>query len=195
MRRVTESPELGLEQVKALTHPLRLAILRELRTNGPATATALGRRLGESSGSMSYHLRQLARHGFVEEVPDSGDRRDRWWRPSMSSHRVEPARFAGDPEQRAIVGVYEAQIAAGYAERMNAYVGEQSAGEWSAEWIEAHDLSDYRLRLTPAQLKRLLARVHGVVESFRKYDSPDAEEVVVQLAAFPRRPRPFEEES
>lgn len=189
------TPELGLEQVKALTHPLRLAILRELRTNGPATATALGKRLGESSGSTSYHLRQLARHGFVEEVPDSGDRRDRWWRAATTGHRVEPARFVGDPEQRAIVGVYQAQVASGYADRMNAYVAEQSAGEWSAEWAEAHDLSDFRLRLTPAQLKRLVSRLHGVVESFRKYDSAGAEEVVVQVAAFPRRPRPFEEES
>lgn len=187
----TTRPELGLDQIKALTHPLRLAILRELRTNGPATATALGKRLGESSGSTSYHLRRLEKHGFVEEVPDSGDGRDRWWRPAMSGHRVEPARFADDPEQRAIVGVYQAQIVAGYAARMAAYVAEQSAGEWGTEWAEAYDLSDFRLRLTPAQLKRLVAKLHAVIEGCGRSDSPDAEEVVVQIGAFPRKVRPF----
>jgi DNA-binding transcriptional ArsR family regulator len=187
-------PELRLDQIKALTHPLRLAILRELRSNGPATATALGKRLGESSGSTSYHLRQLAKHGFVEELPETGDRRDRWWRPAMTGHHVEPARFVNDPEQRAIVGVYQAQVVAGYAARMDTYVSEQAAGEWSDEWAAAHDLSDFRLRLTPAQLRRLVTKLHAVVESYYRYDSPDAEEVVVQLGAFPRRARPFEAE-
>ncbi len=185
-------PELTLDQIKVLTHPLRLSILRELRANGPATATALGKRLGESSGSTSYHLRQLAKHGFVEEVPDSGDGRDRWWRPALEGHYVDPSRFVHDPEQRAIVSVYEAQVVAGYAERMTTFVGELSAGEWSEEWADAHDLSDFRLRLTPAQLKRLVAKLHATVESFYRYDSPGAEEVSVQLAALPRRVRPFE---
>ncbi|HVF06582.1 MAG TPA: helix-turn-helix domain-containing protein [Frankiaceae bacterium] len=185
-------PELRLDQIKALTHPLRLSILRELRANGPATATALGKRLGESSGSTSYHLRQLAKHGFVEELPDSGDARDRWWRPAMSGHRVEPARFANDPEQRAIVGVYQAQVVAGYAARMDTYVAEQSAGEWGAEWAEAYDLSDFKLRLTPTQLTRLVAKLHAVIESYGKYDAADGEEVVVQIGAFPRKVRPFE---
>lgn len=189
------SPELGLEQVKALTHPLRLAILREMRTDGPATATALGKRLGESSGSMSYHLRQLEKHGFVEEVPDSGNGRDRWWRTAFSGHYVEPARWVDDPEPRAVVGVYQAQVVATHADRARTYVAQQTAGAWGREWVEASDMSDFRLRLTPAQLARLRERMHALVESFRKYDSADAEDVLVQVEAFPLRTRPFQEES
>jgi DNA-binding transcriptional ArsR family regulator len=184
---------LGFSQIKALTHPLRLALLRELRMNGPATATALGKRLGESSGSTSYHLRQLAKHGFVEEVPDSGDGRDRWWRPAIEGHRVEPARFLADPEQRAIVGVYQAQVVAGYADRMNQFVSELSAGDWGEAWAEAHDLSDFKLRLNPAELRQLAEELHAVIRSYYGRDSEGAEEVVVQLAAVPRKVHPFEE--
>src|SRR5688572_10834361 len=71
--------ELDLESLKGLAHPLRVKILDLLSTYGPATATGLAERLGESSGATSYHLRQLARHGFVREVEGRGTGRERWW--------------------------------------------------------------------------------------------------------------------
>ena len=52
----------------------------QLGLHGPATATQLGARLGESSGATSYHLRQLEKYGFVEEDPTRGSGRERWWR-------------------------------------------------------------------------------------------------------------------
>src|SRR5699024_3481266 len=67
-------------QLKALARPVRLRIRGLLRTLGPATASQIARRLGVNSGATSYHLRQLAEHGFIEEAPDLGTRRERWWR-------------------------------------------------------------------------------------------------------------------
>jgi DNA-binding transcriptional ArsR family regulator len=66
--------------LKAFTHPLRMAIFSELGRHGSATASQLGRTLGESSGQTSYHLRQLERHGFVEDDPEHTGGRERWWR-------------------------------------------------------------------------------------------------------------------
>jgi DNA-binding transcriptional ArsR family regulator len=66
-------------QMWAMAHPLRLEILG-LLVEGPATASMLARRLGESSGSTSYHLRVLARAGAIVEDPELGTRRERWWR-------------------------------------------------------------------------------------------------------------------
>ena len=167
-----------------------MAILKALRVNGPATASALGRRLGESSGATSYHLRQLEKHGFVEEVPDSGDGRDRWWRAAFDGHRVEAAPFLGSPEDRALLGVYEAQVVATHAQAAVEFVSELSAGEWDDEWAEAHAFNDIRLRLTPARTARLVERIQALLESYSgRYD--EGEEVVVQLAAFPMRKRPF----
>ena len=57
--------------LRGLAHPLRLRLLNTLREFGPATASGLADRLGESSGATSYHLRQLATYGFVEDAPDA----------------------------------------------------------------------------------------------------------------------------
>jgi predicted ArsR family transcriptional regulator len=55
-------------------------MIRHLNDHGPATATTLAQALGESTGQTSYHLRQLARHGLVEEDAARGTGRERWWR-------------------------------------------------------------------------------------------------------------------
>jgi DNA-binding transcriptional ArsR family regulator len=65
--------------LRALAHPLRNRLLALLRLHGPSTASRLGELVGESSGSTSYHLRQLAKHGFVREVEGKGTARERWW--------------------------------------------------------------------------------------------------------------------
>src|SRR5690606_24427705 len=70
---------LGPAQLKALAHPLRIQILDLLSTHGSLTASGLAELVGESSGSTSYHLRQLARHDFVREVAGKGTARERWW--------------------------------------------------------------------------------------------------------------------
>jgi DNA-binding transcriptional ArsR family regulator len=188
-----DAPELGLDQLKALTHPLRVRILKELRTNGAATATLLATRLGESSGATSYHLRQLARHGFVEDDADSGDGRERWWRPAFRGHRVDASRWLDDDEQRGVLALYESSVAAAHAETTREFVETQD--EWPREWVEEVVLSDYKLRLTPVQLRRLAETLHKTIERYERYDSPGAAEVSVILHAFPRRTRPFAEES
>src|SRR5947207_15410642 len=65
-------------QLRALAHPLRLQLLQVLHAEGPATASQLARRLGESSGATSYHLRALHRAGMVEEA-EQRNGRERWW--------------------------------------------------------------------------------------------------------------------
>jgi DNA-binding transcriptional ArsR family regulator len=65
-------------ELRALAHPVRLALLEELAV-GPATATELAERVGESAANCSWHLRQLARYGFIEEA-GGGTGRQRPWR-------------------------------------------------------------------------------------------------------------------
>src|SRR5690348_9017820 len=65
-------------QLRALAHPLRLQLLETLHVEGPATASQLARRLGESSGATSYHLRALHKAGMVEEA-ERRNGRERWW--------------------------------------------------------------------------------------------------------------------
>lgn len=64
--------------LRALAHPVRLQLLEELGVNGPANAAELARRVGESQANCSWHLRQLHRFGFIEEVPDAKGRQRPW---------------------------------------------------------------------------------------------------------------------
>lgn len=66
--------------MRALAHPLRLDLIEALTVLGPATAAACARHLGSTQALCSFHLRQLAKYGFVEQAADSGDRRERPWR-------------------------------------------------------------------------------------------------------------------
>src|SRR5690349_16952354 len=66
--------------LRAMAHPLRLRLFGALVRNGPATASELARRLGESSGATSYHLRQLEKYGFVEDDHERSRGRKRVWR-------------------------------------------------------------------------------------------------------------------
>jgi DNA-binding transcriptional ArsR family regulator len=66
--------------IRALAHPLRLDLLQQLGAAGPSTAAQCGRVLGASQASCSFHLRQLAKYGFVEEAGPGRDRRERRWR-------------------------------------------------------------------------------------------------------------------
>ena len=84
---------LDRRNVRGLAHPLRIKMLGLLREHGPATATGLARRLGESSGATSYHLRQLEQYGFIVEAEGMGTRRERWWR---AAHQITSFDLSGD---------------------------------------------------------------------------------------------------
>ncbi|MEU1801873.1 winged helix-turn-helix domain-containing protein [Streptomyces sp. NPDC019937] len=59
-------------------HHVRTDLLDLLAEFGAVTATEAASRLGYSSGLCSFHLRQLARHGYIEEAPHSGGRARPW---------------------------------------------------------------------------------------------------------------------
>jgi DNA-binding transcriptional ArsR family regulator len=89
--------ELDARGIRALAHPVRLAILRRLREQGPSTASKLAPSVGASPSVTSWHLRHLAGHGLVEDAPgDRGGGRSRWWQAAGAGFRfeVDPA----DPE-------------------------------------------------------------------------------------------------
>jgi hypothetical protein len=70
-----------------------LALVREL---GTVTSTEAARRLGVSSGLCSFHLRQLARYGYLEEAPTAGRGRVRPWRLRRPA-APEPPEAPGQP--------------------------------------------------------------------------------------------------
>src|SRR5690242_6112610 len=77
-----DHPQLDLNDPKAmraLAHPLRWALLEALGHAGTLTATQASEMLGESPANCAFHLRTLAKYGFVEEA-GGGKGRERPWR-------------------------------------------------------------------------------------------------------------------
>jgi predicted ArsR family transcriptional regulator len=163
---------LDARNLRGLVHPLRARMLTMLRESGPATATMLAERLGESSAATSYHLRQLAAYGFVvdDERPASG--RQRWWR---SAHRSTYFDTTGDESDAAhLLGMeYLRGVVHGAARRMEAWVDAMPG--LPRAWRDAGNISDYRMQLTPEQAVALIEELDRMGVARRADDSTPAE--------------------
>jgi DNA-binding transcriptional ArsR family regulator len=169
--------------LRALAHPVRLRMLGLLRADGPSTATRLAERLGLNSGATSYHLRQLARHGFVVEDSDRGNSRDRWWR---AAHRSTHTRDdTPDPATRDATDAFVQAAAVIWTEQLQRAMEERSM--LTREWRRATTHSDWVLDLTPERAAELRDRLQSVIGEYADAEPTDgAAQVNLQLHLFPR---------
>ncbi|HKI56747.1 MAG TPA: helix-turn-helix domain-containing protein [Trueperaceae bacterium] len=154
--------------LRALAHPTRLVLVGLLRREGPLTATAAGERIGQSPASCSFHLRQLAKWGLVEEA-GGGRGRERPWRATARTTSWKVT----DPAQAEPSAALGAIIVQHQMQRVLEAVRRQP-GE-SAAWQRAHQLSDTQMLLTPEQLEDLGARVWQVVKSYEPRSREEAD--------------------
>lgn len=175
--------------LRALAHPLRMTLLAALRSDGPSTASRLADRLGESSGATSYHLRQLAGFGFVEEVPGEGTGRERWWRALHRSTRWNSEELLAEPGGREVVDELTDRLVAEQRRMLAAFAAgrERSDDEWRA----AASLNDWALRLSPARAAELIGELNAVVQRWRDtQEEPDQPLVHLLLDVFPLEEQP-----
>ncbi|EFL15417.1 helix-turn-helix domain-containing protein [Streptomyces sp. C] len=181
---------LDARSLRGLAHPLRMRLLSALRKDGPATASQLAAALGESSGATSYHLRQLAAYGFIVEAPEHGKGRERWWKSAHDGTRLDESLLQDDsPETRGAAAAFRHEIATIHAQELSTWLG--NSYSWPKEWrFDASDMSDFTLRLTPAQSQELIYKMHELVNSYQDApQSEDTETVRVHTHAFPRHGR------
>lgn len=146
--------------LKALTHPVRLRMLGLLRVEGPSTATTLAARLKLNTGATSYHLRQLALHGFIEDEPERGSARDRWWRAKHELTSFGTNEAAEGEELDAGLAFGQAAVTHQFAQIQRAL--EDYPG-LSPEWRKASMLSDRLIPLTAEQAKALVDKLEAVL--------------------------------
>jgi DNA-binding transcriptional ArsR family regulator len=181
-----QAKRLDSESLKALAHPLRMRLLGLLRRYGADTATGLGRRVGESSGTTSYHLRRLARHGFVEEDAGRGNGRDRWWRAVHRSTVWDATQFDADPGAAEALDVFGHVRLESQSTLVRTWL--ETRREWPAAWREAAGEDDYVVHLDAEQLAALAADLRATVERYvATPPAPAAERVSVVLYAIPER--------
>jgi hypothetical protein len=155
-----------------------------LRERGPSTATLLAAQLGLSSAATSYHLRQLAQHGFIVEDPERGNARERWWRAAHRRTTVSNV----DPESYGDFEIYLRAVATQYAARVDRSISEYATRP--EPWVGVGTLSDWSRRLTPDETRAMQAELIEVIGRYRPAEDEEpapegAARVVVQLQLMP----------
>jgi DNA-binding transcriptional ArsR family regulator len=171
------------EVLKGLAQPIRQRLYRLLTQIGPATVGTLAKRVNGDPGLISYHLRELARRGFIEDVPElARDRRERWWRTVPGSTSWAWSDFP-TPEGQAVASAVKGQMIADEFARLHRY--EQSRDSWSDAWQDATISSDSFLRLTPAELGQLSAELLEVLQRWGRHGREASERERARQAAEP----------
>src|SRR5580704_7636339 len=147
--------------LRAYAHPVRMKLVGLLRTEGPLTATRAGELLGESSGTTSFHLRQLAKYGLVEEA-GGGTGRQKPWRATTTSTAWDST--AGPPEAAAATSLLNTIVAEGYFEQLMRWL--EARPDQPAEWQRADWLGDRILWVTAEELDELGHQVLELVDTY-----------------------------
>ena len=175
-------------QIRVLAHPLRARLIGALRLDGPATATKLAEALDTNTGATSYHLRQLADAGLVEEDPGAGHGRERVWRAVHDESSWQRNAYADDPDAIAAADWLTGFQVQRFVERAEAW--QRAVPQESAAWRDAAGISDYFLTLTAGRLDGLLKELEAVIERHRRIaeadPAPGGRQVLIYLAGVPR---------
>ncbi|GAD32992.1 putative transcriptional regulator [Microbacterium sp. TS-1] len=149
--------------LRALAHPVRVRLYDILSQQGPQTASSLAAMTGESSGSTSYHLRALAKHDLIREIPDRGTARERWWeRPSGGVSFPGPDSLR-TPAGRAATQVVMGEFLDRRHEQLMRFVGTTLRDELDP-WAENALITSATVSLTAAQLGEVNARIQRVID-------------------------------
>lgn len=143
--------------IRALAHPTRLTLLEIVAGAGQATATRCAELSGQSVASCSFHLRTLARHGFLEAVPGPG--REKPWRLTSVRQHVSSE---GDADTSAAGAAFDEFFLGHEFARIRSWM--QRRGEEPDAWRRASFLVGATAWLTPAELAEIGAEVDALIE-------------------------------
>jgi DNA-binding transcriptional ArsR family regulator len=181
--------------LRALAHAGRYTILEHLQANGPATATACAAVAGLSPSACSYHLRVLARHGFVEEdtsVTD-GDGRERVWRATATGwwNDVDPDTDLGTVQR--LDSTIARVMMASSDEKMLAFADHATA---EPDWRDAALFSNSTIVASVGEVAELSRALMALLQPYFLSERPaddipeDARQVHVSVRMAPRLPPP-----
>jgi predicted ArsR family transcriptional regulator len=168
--------------LRAYAHPTRMALVALLRAHGPMTATDAASHVGESPSSCSFHLRQLAKYGLVEEAPGGRGRQRPWQATAMLSTWDDASDPAGSE-------ALDRAVATGYQQLMARWIRDRA--DEPPAWQHAAAFGDVLVHLTADELATVTAGMRAVLEPYLdRLDDPaqrpaDARPVTVLQVAIP----------
>jgi DNA-binding transcriptional ArsR family regulator len=140
--------------MRALTHPVRLRLLRALVLEGPLTATQAAEVIGETPTTCSFHFRQLRKYGFVEDDAEPGGR-ERPWRLARMNRRIPG--WTGDPDTDLAATATTRMLLEHYIAEMRGWW--QQSLLYPPAWRRAAGFTDMVLFVTPEELTELRAEL------------------------------------
>jgi DNA-binding transcriptional ArsR family regulator len=168
--------------LESLAHPVRLDVLSYLIADGPATASVCARAVHDTPSNCSYHLRVLSQHGLVVRG-NSSDGRERPWKATITGFDLERsgAETAGAAAVMAAALQLDQRLVRDYLTNRD---------QASERWRESDAYAAYTLRLSPTELRELVAQLDALIRPLiaaTRDTSPEGAELVhLGLQAFPR---------
>lgn len=179
--------------LRALAHPLRIEIFDLLTQHGPQTSSSLAEITGESSGATSYHLRALAKHGLIRDIPGKGVGRERWWERAHKSVTLTNLDALQTPAGRAASQVVNLEFLDRRHRQLRDFVA-TSLREEPDEWVRNVSIRNAVTNLTLDQLaelqEELVAVVDAYVDRYRDQEGEGVRAISIQTSLFPIDERP-----
>jgi predicted ArsR family transcriptional regulator len=174
--------------MRAVSHPTRLALLDALAVRQPLTATEAAEMIGDTATNCSFHLRMLAKYGFVEEAGPAPGRR-RPWRLTHIGFTVDSAatQLGEDVHAAEALGRLMWSTWIERLERVNA-----GRSALKGAWDELTSASGNVAYLTPEEARQWSQDTQALLDRFRnRLEDPalrpaDSEAVEVLLFTYPR---------
>lgn len=143
-RRITDP-----QRVRALAHPLRLKLMDVLRMEAELTATQCAELTGESVASCSFHLRMLAKYGYIQPAEPRG--REKPWRLVSRSRSIGPDH--GDPASVREASALAELVVDREADRLRRWLAR--AGQEPPEWADATTIGTSSFWLTAEEMQEV----------------------------------------
>lgn len=149
--------------MRALSHPVRLAILSRLQRYGPSTATQLAPHVGATPSVTSWHLRHLATFGLVSDA-ESPDHRQRYWKAASRGFRFE---MPDDEEGRAAGHLLRDAM---HAQNLAQLVrwADQVQPQLDPEWDRIAGAANTRVDVTPEEAEQILAAMEELLAPYAR---------------------------
>ncbi|MER6118595.1 helix-turn-helix domain-containing protein [Streptomyces sp. NPDC001743] len=160
------------QAMRALAHPVRLAILDRLNRNGPATATELAPEVGATPSVTSWHLRHLATFGLVRDSEPGPDRRQRRWEAVARGFRFAASQDPADEEGRSAARELSRQMFLRYADVPARWAAEVEPG-LDPEWSAPAGLAYTRVTVSADELASIQDEMERVLAPYANRDAAD----------------------
>ncbi|MEU7751631.1 helix-turn-helix domain-containing protein [Micromonospora sp. NPDC049101] len=168
------------QALRALAHPVRLAILEHLQRHGPATATGLSPHVGATPSVVSWHLRHLATFGLVTDWDGATSKRERWWQATARGFRFTPT---DSVEGQSASHQLRGEMFARNADAPQQWLLHEEP-RLDPEWRALAGIADTRFVATADELRQLEESIEELIAPYvrRKEEaSPDGARIVRML--------------